>query len=77
MLEQVREVMVEAMNIDPELIVPEARLEEDLEMDSLAAVELAMELENTFDIRIEDEALAELKTVQDILTLIEANKANN
>lgn len=74
MLEQVREVMVEAMNIDPELIVPEARLEEDLEMDSLAAVELAMELENTFDIRIEDEALAELKTVQDILTLIEANK---
>ncbi len=75
MLEKIKEVMVESMNIDPELIVPEARLEEDLEMDSLSAVELAMELENTFDIQIEDDALANLKTVQDIMTLIESHQA--
>lgn len=75
MLEKIKEVMVESMNIDPELIVPEARLEEDLEMDSLSAVELAMELENTFDIQIEDDVLANLKTVQDIMTLIESHQA--
>ena len=70
MLEQVKEIIVEAINVDEDLIVPEAKLQEDLGIDSLSAVELAMELENAFDIRIED-ALANLKTVQDILNIVE------
>ena len=45
-------------------------ISEDLDIDSLAAVELALELETAFDIRIEDEELANLKTVQDIMDLI-------
>lgn len=71
MLEQVKEIIVEAINVDEDLIVPEAKLQEDLGIDSLSAVELAMELENAFDIRIEDGALANLKTVQDILNIVE------
>ena len=71
MLEQVKEIIVEAINVDEDLIVPEAKLQEDLGIDSLSAVELAMELENAFDIRIEDYALANLKTVQDILNIVE------
>ncbi|MGI6511951.1 acyl carrier protein [Catenisphaera adipataccumulans] len=76
MLEKIKEVMAEAINVDPADVVPEARLAEDLDIDSLAAVELSLELEQEFDIRIEDEELAELKTVQDILDLIE-KKQNN
>ena len=53
MLEQVKEIIVEAINVDEDLIVPEAKLQEDLGIDSLSAVELAMELENAFDIRID------------------------
>ena len=71
MLEQVKEIIVEAINVDEDLIVPEAKLQEDLGIDSLSAVELAMELENAFDIRIEDDALENLKTVQDILNIVE------
>ena len=71
MLEQVKEIIVEAINVDEDLIVPEAKLQEDLGIDSLSAVELAMELENAFDIRIEDDAFANLKTVQDILNIVE------
>ena len=71
MLEQVKEIIVEAINVDEDLIVPEAKLQEDLGIDSLSAVELAMELENAFDIRIEDDTLANLKTVQDILNIVE------
>lgn len=71
MLEQVKEIIVEAINVDEDLIVPEAKLQEDLGIDSLSAVELTMELENAFDIRIEDDALANLKTVQDILNIVE------
>ena len=62
MLEQVKEIIVEAINVDEDLIVPEAKLQEDLGIDSLSAVELAMEL---------DDALANLKTVQDILNIVE------
>ena len=60
-----------ALNIDEETITPEANLKDDLGIDSLAAVELALELETEFDIRIEDEELAKLETVQDIINIIE------
>ncbi len=73
MLEQVKQVLINALNIDEALITPQATLSDDLMIDSLSAVELALELESTFDIRIEDEELAKLKTVQDILDLV-ANK---
>ena len=49
-------------------------MNDDLGIDSLAAVELALELENEFDIRIEDEELAKLETVQDVIDIIEAKK---
>lgn len=74
MLEKLKAVFEEAVNVDAEQVVPDARLAEDLEIDSLGAVELALELENAFDITIEDEELAELKTVQDVLDLLEARK---
>lgn len=67
MLEQ---VLINALNIDEALITSQATLSDDLVLDSLSAVELALELESTFDIRIEDEELAKLKTDQDILDLV-------
>ncbi|MGM9946550.1 acyl carrier protein [Floccifex sp.] len=70
MLEQIKDVLEDAINVDRDLVTPEANLSEDLDIDSLAAVELALELETEFDIRIEDEELAALKTVQDIMDLI-------
>ena len=71
MFDQIKKVLVEAINVDEEEIKPEAKLNEDLGIDSLAAVELALELENEFDIRIEDEELAKLVTVQDEADIIE------
>ena len=71
MLEQIKKVLVDALNIDEETVTPQANLEDDLGIDSLAAVELALELETEFDIRIEDEELAKLETVQDIIDIIE------
>ena len=69
MIEQIKKVLVDALNIDEETITPEANLKDDLGIDSLAAVELALELETEFDIRIEE--LAKLETVQDIINIIE------
>lgn len=70
MLEKIKKVFEETMNVDPEEVVPTASLADDLDIDSLAAVELALELETEFGIEIEDEELAKLKTVQDVMDLI-------
>ncbi|MDL2310673.1 phosphopantetheine-binding protein, partial [Peptostreptococcaceae bacterium OttesenSCG-928-C18] len=47
---------------------------EDLEADSLDAVELSMALEDEFDLQIGDEDFAKLSTVQDVVNYIDSNK---
>lgn len=72
MFEKVKEVLVEAINVDEDMITMEANLKDDLGIDSLAAVELSLELETEFDVRIEDEELAKLVSVADIVKLLES-----
>ena len=72
MFEKVKEVLMEAINVDEDMIKMEANLKDDLGIDYLAAVELSLELETEFDVRIEDEELAKLVTVADIVNLLES-----
>ena len=72
MFEKVKEVLMESINVDEDMIKMEANLKDDLGIDSLAAVELSLELETEFDVRIEDEELAKLVTVADIVSLLES-----
>lgn len=72
MFEKVKEVLMEAINVDEDMIKMEANLKDDLGIDSLAAVELSLELETEFDVRIEDEELAKLVTIADIVSLLES-----
>lgn len=74
MFEDIKKVLIDAINVDASEVTPEAKLNDDLGIDSLAAVELALELENVFDVRIEDEELAKLVTVQDVIDIIESKK---
>ena len=67
-----REIMAARLGLTPEQIVPEARLVEDLGLDSLDAVELAIAVERKFDIEVPEEELAKLKTVADMLALVES-----
>lgn len=53
----------------PEL-QPDALLAEDLGIDSLAAVELVMALEDLYDIRLPDEALADVHTYGDLVAAL-------
>lgn len=70
MLEKVREILVESLNIEGSEVVPTARLNEDLGIDSLSSIELVLEIESEFDIKIEDEELMKLQTVQDVIDII-------
>ena len=67
--------IVDFLGVDEAKITSEAKLKEDLGIDSLDAVELAMAIEEAFDIKIDDEDLKKLITVQDIVNCVEKNTA--
>ena len=72
MFEKVKEVILDTLSCEPEQITMEASLVDDLDADSLDAVELNMALEDNLGISIPDEVLGELKTVGDIVRYLEA-----
>ncbi len=72
-LDKVRDIIVETINCSEEEVTLEASLSEDLDIDSLDAVELGMALEEAFGISIPDEDLAAFVTVKDVVDYIDNN----
>ena len=65
------EIVHDITGIKPERVVAEAAFVDDLDVDSLSMVEVAVAAEERFGVRIPDEALAKLRTVGDAVTFIE------
>jgi acyl carrier protein len=61
--EQVKAVLVEQLGIDENQITEAASFQEDLDADSLDLVELIMELEDQFGVKISDEDAQKITTV--------------
>jgi len=61
--ERVKEVLTEQLGVEESAIANEASFQEDLEADSLDLVELIMELEDQFGIKISDEDAQKIQTV--------------
>ena len=59
------------MRVPPESISTESRLLEDLKADSANVMMLVMDLEQEFDVMVEDDALMTVKTVGDLVRYIE------
>ena len=73
MFEKVRDIIVETLSCDADHVTMEANLAEDLDADSLDAVELNMAIEEALGTGIPDEELTKMKTVGDIVEYLEAN----
>jgi acyl carrier protein len=75
-IEKVDEILIEEFELAPEDVVPEASLREDLDLDSLDAVDLIVALEKAFGFRIDEKVLVEMKTVGDMHEYVRANFGN-
>jgi acyl carrier protein len=65
--EALKKTLVEELEIDASKISLEADFKSDLDADSLHLVELAMELEDNYDVTIPDEVALELTTVGSVV----------
>lgn len=72
--EKIAEIIANELSVSKEDITLETHLQNDLGADSLDAVELIMTIEEEFDMSIPDDSAQSLKTVNDIVKYIEANK---
>ena len=74
MFEEVKELIIDTLNCDGSKVTVEANIFDDLAADSLDAVELNLAIEEKFGVSIDEEKMAESKTVGDIVNYLEANK---
>ena len=70
--EKVKTLFEEELGIDSEKINMDAKLEEDLEIDSLGIVEVVMAFEDEFEIEIDDEELTDVGTVGQAVKLLQS-----
>ena len=68
--ERFKRCAVDVLSVEADQVTLEARFAEDLDADSLDLVELVMELEEEFDITVEEEELQELPTIGAAFKLI-------
>ncbi|MDR0467966.1 MAG: acyl carrier protein [Campylobacteraceae bacterium] len=74
LFDDVKEVVVEQLNVNPEEVKEDSKFVEDLGADSLDVVELVMALEEKFDIEIPDTDAEKIVTVGDVIKYIESHK---
>ena len=71
MVEKVKELVAEQLGIAKDTVTVESNIIEDLGADSLDVIEMLMTLEEEFGVTIPDEKINQIKTVGQIIELIE------
>ena len=74
-VEEVRAILGEQLGVDPAEGTVESSFQEDLNADSLDLVELIMEMEDRFKIKIPDEEAEKIATVGQAVDYVMANQA--
>lgn len=66
-----RDTLVEEFELDPEAITPEARLNEDLDLDSIDAVDMIIKVQELTGCKVGPEDFKQVRTVGDVEQVIQ------
>jgi acyl carrier protein len=70
-LEEIATTLVDTFQLDPKIVVPQARLVEDLDLDSIDAVDLAAKMQELTGKRLTEADLRTLRTINDVVAVVE------
>jgi acyl carrier protein len=70
--ETLKKVLIEEFGLDSSAVTQEARLYEDLKLDSIDAVDLIVKLKSVLPKNINPEVFKEVRTLQDVVNAIYA-----
>ena len=73
MLEKMKEIIAEQLNVDENEVELSSNFKEDLGADSLDLFELVMALEEEYDVEIPSEELENIATVEDVIEYLKAH----
>lgn len=76
-VEELGKIIEEVTGIEPSEVTIEKSFVDDLDIDSLSMVEIAVQTEDKYGVKIPDEDLASLKTVGDAVAYIQKLEAEN
>lgn len=71
MLEKLREVICRYVSIDPETLTEETNIRSELGLNSLELINIAVAIEDEFDLEIPDREVANIETLGDAIRIIE------
>jgi acyl carrier protein len=75
-LAELAAILHEVADVNPDDVTPEKSFVDDLDVDSLSMVEVAMAVEEKFNAKIPDDKLSDLKTVGDAVNYIKEHAAS-
>jgi acyl carrier protein len=70
-LHEIKSTMAIMFELEPDTITLEARLVDDLDLDSIDAIDLAVKMQDMIGARVDENALRKLRTIGDVVDLIE------
>ena len=70
-LKKIQEMIAQLFDLDPEEIKPESKLFEELELDSIDAVDLVVKLQKQIGKKIMPEDFKQVRTVQDVVDVVD------
>jgi acyl carrier protein len=72
---EVLKIIADELDTEPEKLLPAASLTEDLHADSLALINIVMQIEESFNINVPEKDWRALRTIGDILAYVERTSA--
>ena len=71
--EKIKEIIVDQLGVEEDMITMDTNMMKDLEADSLDAVEIILGVEDEFEIEIPDDVAEKFETVGDLVSYVDDN----